>query len=131
MDVDFGASAQAANGGDSGKQFTKLMEGDGDWLGMMCYPRLADHGFRSISLLGWVAEMESFFDGGLHEACHSEGNRSGAVRCIETAFRQSAAFGCAVFENGLGQMDGMENLVPTSHEFGWGFDTVEELHQRE
>lgn len=28
-------------------------------------------------------------------------------------------------------MNGVENLVPTSHEFGWGFDAVEELHQGE
>ncbi len=73
--------------------------------------------------------MESFFDAGLHEACHSEGHRCGSAICIKTALRQSAAFGSAVFENGLGQMNCIENLVTTSSKFGWGFDAVEELHQ--
>lgn len=32
VDVDFGASAQAADGGDGGEHFTKLTEGHGDWF---------------------------------------------------------------------------------------------------
>ena len=45
VDVDFGASAQAENGGDGGKEFTKLAVAEGDWLGAMCCPGLAGHGF--------------------------------------------------------------------------------------
>lgn len=75
--------------------------------------------------------MESFFDAGLHETGHTEGNRCGAVRCIKGAFRQSAAFGRAVFENRLGEMNGVENLVAASDELGSGFNAVEKLHQGE
>ena len=45
VDVDFGASAQAENGGDGGKEFTKLSEAEGDRLSVSRCPGLAGHGF--------------------------------------------------------------------------------------
>ena len=62
MDVDFGPAAQAENGADGGKELAKLSEAEGDWLGVMRSLRFASDGFRSLWFLGWVAEMESFFD---------------------------------------------------------------------
>ncbi len=62
MDVDFGTATQAINRSDRGKHFTKLTEGDGDWTISMRSLRVASDGFRSLWFLGWVAEMERFFD---------------------------------------------------------------------
>ena len=131
VNVDFGSTSQAINRSDRGKQFTKLTEGDGDWTIPMRSLRFASDGVRALRFLGWVAEMKSFFDTELHESRHSERNSCLAVRCIETTFRQSAAFGCAVFENSLGEMNGIENLVTMGGKLSGGFDAVEKLHQRE
>ncbi len=45
VDVDFGASAQAENGGDGGKELTKLSEAEGDRLSVSRCPGLHGDGF--------------------------------------------------------------------------------------
>lgn len=147
VDLQFGAAAEGVDGGDGGEDVAELAVGHG-FCGVVIVggdagrvPTFAEcFGGQVVGGAGvglgygfflWAAELKRFLDSSFDEAGHAEWGAGRALTFEEGFLGELATFGCAILEDGRGEVNGIEDLDLAGFEFGGGIDAFKKLHQRE